>query len=132
MNSKSIAAAALVLITAFGCNKPDDAPQNTAGKGGNALMKINTFHHERRIDSCMVYIKYNAQDAPGNGIYDDSARVTSSPTDTVATFSGLKVGKYYLYGNGWDPLYGSVHGGLPYTVNNDNAQMTFTLPVSEE
>jgi len=138
MNNKllTIIAASLTILTAVACGKDDDnpVPIPVAGKGGSVQLRINTFHHSRRIDSLTVYIKYNTLDAPGNGIYDDSARVVKSATDTVAVFSGLKVGRYYLYGNGWDPIINQgVHGGLPYTINDTLVSpKVFTLPVSEE
>lgn len=139
MNNKllTIIAASLTILTAVACGKDDDNPvvvNPVAGKGGNVQLRVNTFHHSRRIDSITVFIKYNTQDAPGNGIYDDSARVVKSAADTVAVFSGLKAGKYYFYGNGWDPIINQgVHGGLPYTITDTLVTpKVFTLPVSED
>ncbi len=131
MNSKKIALiGASLIVFAAACKKDDDGP--VGGKGGNAQLRVNTFHHARRIDSITVYIKYNTQDQPSNGIYDDSARVVKAPADTVAVFSGLKAGQYYLYGNGWDPMISQgVHGGIPYTITSETVQ-TMNLPVSEE
>ncbi len=132
MKYKHIAllSAFFILFTMAACHKNDDGP--VGGKGGNATLRVNTFHHDKRIDSITVFIKYNTLDAPGNSIYDDSARVVKAPTDTVAVFSGLKTGNYYLYGYGWDPRINSiVKGGLPYVITSETSQI-ITLPVSED
>lgn len=130
-NRIALIAAMAALLASASCSKDDDAGP-IGGKGGNATLRVNTFHHQRRIDSCMVYIKYNSQDAPANGRYDDSARIVKAPADTVATFPGLKAGKYYLFGKGWDtggPY--AVQGGLPYTVTEEKV-VEFDLPVTED
>ncbi len=94
----------ILLFFAASCNKGDDGPAtDTAGKGGNAILKITPRHHGNQIDSCTIYVKYNAVDAPVNGRYDDSAKCILTGGIPVATFSGLKKGNYYLYGYGWDP-----------------------------
>jgi hypothetical protein len=128
-NIIALTGASLLLLTAA-CNKDDDALQG--GKGGLATLSVNTFHHSRRIDSAMVYIKYQAKDLPANGRYDDSARVVKGTSDTVAVFTGLKTGNYYLYGKGWD-RFGpyAVQGGIPYQINSETT-LTVNVPVSEE
>ena len=133
MNIKRIAliGASLIIVAASACNKDDDNGP-VGGTGGSATLRVNTFHHTRRIDSITVYIKYNAQDQPANGKYDDSARVVKGASDTVAIFSGLKAGKYYLYGNGWDPMINqAVHGGIPYTITSETT-LSVNLPVTED
>lgn len=102
-----------------------------AGKGGNAVLKITPRHHGKNIDSCKIYIKYNTQDLPADGKYDDSATCVPDGGTPVATFSNLKKGNYYLYGSGWDPdIAQGVVGGTPYVISDENLQ-SYNLSVSE-
>lgn len=115
------------------CKKDDPidpvSPAGTAGKGGNATLKVTPKHHGIVIDSCMVYIRYNTQDAATT--YDDSTRVATENGGSTATFSGLKTGNYYLYGKGWDnSISMEVIGGLPYTITEE-ATLSVNLPVTE-
>lgn len=120
---------ALSLISLAGCNGKDDPAPQTAGKGGAATLRVTTRHHTKLIDSCMVYIKYNASSLPAS--FDDSARVSVSRSDTLATFAGLKAGKYYLYGKGWDrQLAKEVVGGFDHTISSEVVQ-NVTVYVTE-
>lgn len=126
---KSISFGALGLLLLAACNRDDD--KNTAGKGGNAVLRIVPKHHEvyKNIVDCKVYIKYNAQDAPAS--YDDSAVVLDMSGMPTATFSGLKTGNYYLYGYGFDTsIRQNVKGGIPYTIKSETT-LDITLPVTE-
>ena len=121
-------------IFAASCKKSDDNNAATAGKGGNAVLKITPRHHGKQIDSCTIYVKYNAVDAPVNGVYDDSAKCVLTGGIPVATFSGLKTGNYYLYGYGWDPTLvppQHVRGGFAYPLQQETAQ-SYDLAISEE
>jgi hypothetical protein len=122
-----------ILLLLTGCKPDDTEPDPIGGKGGSATLGVIPRHHARVIDSCMVYIKYNAVDTPANGRYDDSARVVKGTGESRATFSGLKKGKYYVYGYGWDAGMarpGPVKGGFAYRISSENAQ-TLDLAVSE-
>jgi hypothetical protein len=115
-----------LLLFAAGCNRGDDEK--------TATLSVTPRHHGRAIDSCMVYIKYNATDIPANGIFDDSAKCVPVGGIPVATFSGLKGGNHYLYGFGWDPQLTPpqvVRGGfaLPFSAESDQA---IDLAVSED
>ena len=138
MNKYAMALAGLLLFAAS-CNKPDDTPVVTptvdsAGKGGNATLHITPRHHGRQIDSCTIYVKYNATDKPADGRYDDSAQCVQAGGIPVATFSRLRKGKYYLYGYGWDPTLSPpqhVKGGYAYNLATETVQST-DLAVSED
>lgn len=105
-------------------------PPIEAGKGGNAELRITPKHHQRTIDTCMVYIKYNTSEAPTS--YDDSVQCTMHSGDTVAVFSGLKTGKYYLYGRGYDKgIFQTVVGGAPYTISSETVQ-NLNLYITED
>ena len=133
---RSFAAFALLSISFAAC-KPDDDTTPIAGKGGRTSLRVIPFHHNRSatIDSCTVYIRYNAQDAPGDGRYDDSAKVLSQGAGVppAATFPGLQPGNYYLFGRGYDPLINQiVRGGSPFTIPTELVTYDAWLPVGEE
>jgi hypothetical protein len=124
----AICIAAVAMLAVAACNRKDEET-DVAGKGGNAVLKVVPKHHDDEIDSCKVYIKYNTLDVASS--YDDSASVIQVNGAPVATFSGLKKGKYYLYGKGWDAsISKEVKGGLPQTIAEDKTY-ELTLPVSE-
>lgn len=107
---------------------------DTPGKGGSASLMLYPQHHgvERNLSNMKVYIKYNTQVPPSNGVYDDSIACTMTDTMSVGTFSGLNNGPYYLYGYGYDTsIHENVKGGIPYTISTQSSQ-TVLLPVSED
>ncbi|MBW7912235.1 MAG: hypothetical protein H3C54_00680 [Taibaiella sp.] len=118
--------------------KGGETPKSTGGKGGNASFEITPNHNGIDIDSCMVYIKYDASVVPINGQYDDSTWAVRNEKDKtqppVAKFSGLKPGNYYIYGKGWDIIRSvHVHGGLPFIIIQDNVNTNhiYNLPLME-
>lgn len=128
MNYKHGLMAGLMLLAA-GCGKDDDS------KGASTFsLQVTPKHHGRAIDSCTIYIKYDAVDAPADGRYDDSAKCVPLNGAPVAVFSNLKRGNHYLYGYGWDPQLTppkAVKGGYAYPDNGDATQRV-ELAVSEE
>ena len=107
-----------LILAAGSCKKAADTTVADAGKGGSATLTVTPEHHGEFVDTCTVYIKYNTQDAPANGLYDDSAVCTLVNATPVATFSGLKNGNYYLLAMGYHSLYTPpyVKGGIKYTI----------------
>lgn len=128
-NSKLITLFTISFFTITSCNRIEK--DENAGKGGNATLKIVLKHHteSKNILNGKVYIKYNAQDAPSS--FDDSANcvmVDSTPTGTI---TGLKTGKYYLYGTGFDTTVNqAVKGGVPYEIKTETS-FDISLPVTE-
>ena len=125
-------AAGISLLAA--CKRDDDtppAPPLEGGKGGNATLKVTPQHHAQNVDSCTIYIKYAAQDAPADGNYDESAKCVMENGKPVATISNLKKGSYYLYGEGWD-INGpyAVRGGIPYVISEETT-LNINVPVTE-
>lgn len=111
------------------CNRKEK--EDNAGKGGNTTLNIVLKHHNesKNILNGKVYIKYNAQDAPSS--FDDSANCLTVSGIATGTFTGLKKGKYYLYGTGYDTsISQAVKGGVPYTVSEE-ISLNITLPVTE-
>lgn len=124
----TVAVASLFVLHMAACNRTDEAA-DMAGKGGNATLRLTPMHHSEPIDSCKVYIKYNTLDAAT--AYDDSTWATVVGGMPVATFSGLRAGRYYIFGHGWDASIGTeVRGGLPVTISEQQLY-NLTLPVTE-
>ena len=119
--------AIIVLASNFSCKK-----KPSAGLGGNAKLKIAAKHHGITIDSCTISIKFNSLDAPSNGMYDLTQKVSKGITgESFAIFEGLKPGDYYVYGLGWDPsISNNVKGGIPYTIK-DETDLSIIVPVTE-
>lgn len=125
----------LFSVAMVACDKDDNVtvPDNgpvIGGKGGLATLKISAMDDTLAIDSCKIYIKYNATQMPTS--FDDSTVCTFvDQKPPVVTFPNLKKGSYYLYAKGWN-IYKSqtVHGGIPYTIVHDTlATYTMQIPV---
>lgn len=128
-NSKLFALFAISFFAITSCSRTEK--DENAGKGGNASLKVVLKHHNeaKSILNGKVYIKYNAQDAPSS--FDDSTNclmVDGTPTGTI---TGLKKGKYYLYGTGYDTTVSqAVKGGVPYEIKEEISH-EISLPVTE-
>lgn len=121
--------ALMSVLAIAACKRDEPIEPASAGKGGNATLKITPTHHGVAIDSCTVYIKYNTQDAATS--YDDSVKCIPDNGVPTATFTGLKKGNYYLYGKGWDASISmEVVGGLPYVISEETT-LAANLPVTE-
>lgn len=143
---------AAVILVGAGCKKikrtensvtvttnGGETPKSTGGKGGNASFEITPNHDGVDIDSCKVFIKYDASVIPVNNQFDDSVWAVRDARDRtkppVATFSELKPGNYYIYAKGWDIIRSvHVHGGLPFIIIEDHVNTThiFNLPLMED
>jgi hypothetical protein len=122
---------ATIALGAYGCNHDDGV--TVGGKGGNASLTVYPRHHEvaKNIINFKAYIKYNTQNAPSNGVYDDSVACTNHDSLVSGMFSGLTNGNYYIFGEGLDTAATEeVHGGTSYTIKEQKAQ-DVVLPVSE-
>lgn len=113
---------------------PDQPPKPVSGAGGTASFRIIPNHNGIDIDSCMVYIKYDAAVVPADKQYDDSVKAMIVDGKPIARFDNLLPGNYYLFGNGWDLVRSEhVHGGLPFVILEENKSTThtFTLPLEQ-
>lgn len=118
---------AVTMLTSTSCERKES---NIAGKGGKATLKVTPQHHGKNIDSCTVSLKYNTQDKPTTA-YDETVKCVMENGKPVATFSELKPGNYYLYGNGWDKnISQNVEGGIPYTIGEEKTY-EINVPVTE-
>ena len=142
--SRSTLILAVVLLTGVGCRKlkhsesgktvtqiQGETPAPQGGKGGNATLKITPNHDGLIIDSCMVYIKYDASVIPFDNQFDDSAKARIIDGKTYATFSGLKTGNYYIFGRGWDLVRSEkVSGGMPFIITEEHKGTTHSFDLA--
>jgi hypothetical protein len=128
MNPKLILATVSLFVITSGCKckRPGDEV-NIGGKGGNVTLNVTTQHHENDL-SAMVYIKYNATEEPAS--YDDSVKTETVNGHPVASFSGLKKGKYYLHGVGWDDEYDELAKGSITFEATEEITYQLYLPIS--
>lgn len=120
----------MATFTLTSCSRKDDNKTvDAAGKGGNTTLKVTPQHHGQNIDSCTIYLKYNAKELPSD--FDEQTICIMENGKPVATFTGLKKGDYYIYGKGWDPsITQKVVGGIPYTVSEEKTY-DINIPVTE-
>lgn len=110
-----VAVCSIFLFTACKKNKI------TGGEyGGTANLNVAAQHNARDIDSCWIYIKYNATEAPTLTGYDDSALAAKGAGRPLVKFSNLTTGNYYLFAKGYDPVYQQpASGGMVVTVDRE-------------
>lgn len=122
-----------ITIIIFSCKKKA-LPNAGHGGGGTATLVVLPQHHNisKNIDTCKVYIKYNAQNTPANGQYDDSTNCTCANGVVTCTFDSLRNGDYYLFGLGYDTsVYKHIDGGLYCPINAQHATTTVDLAITE-
>jgi len=122
----------VVGLSSVSCKKKADPVVPTGGLGGTATLLIYPQHHAKAysINTCKVYIKYNASDAPAT--YDDSAICICADSIVSCTFTNLKNGNYYLYGYGYDTVvHYTVAGGLGVSISTQGATTNVALPITE-
>lgn len=86
------------------------------GLGGDASLGITAKHHGAAIPGTVIYIKYGAEEFPGEdlSLYDATATADNSG---YALIDNLRYGKYYLYGVGYDSsVQAIVKGGAPFVI----------------
>ena len=124
-----LSAGILFSASLISCTRTEN--ERSAGKGGSAILNCVPKHHDvsKNIVNGKIYIAYNADNIPS--AYDDSASCTFVGGVPSATFNGLKAGKYYILGTGYDTsINQAVKGGLSYTINQETT-LEITVPVTE-
>jgi hypothetical protein len=111
-----------------------------AGAGGDVTIVARLQHHGVTIPNIVghldsVYVKYNATNSPGTDLsLFDTLFIGEAGEDHVH-LEGLKCGKYYLFGAGYDPAQDSIHhrvtGGIPYNLTTTTGEVDINVPVSE-
>lgn len=114
---------ALLAFTFNSCHKE--------GLGGNSTITGIVAHHGKPIPNCVVYLKFNTQDYPGESPSDYDTHVTA---DAKGEYSFPKVyqGDYYVFGKGFDTSINQiVKGGVPVKVKR-NKVVSQDVPVTED
>lgn len=115
---------AILLLLLISCGRRS---KSIAGKGGKATLRVSMVHDDELSKEGTIYIKYNSDDKPANNAFDDSAIIKAVDGKPAATFSGLRAGKYYLFGKGYDPNHADeIKGGAKYTLTNETV-LEYTL-----
>lgn len=115
--------AALLAFAFSSCHKE--------GLGGNSSITGTVAHHGKPIPGCVVYLKFNTQDFPGESPANYDTSVTA---DANGEYSFPKVyqGDYYIYGIGKDQgINQVVKGGVPVKVKR-NKTVSQDVPVTED
>ncbi len=123
--SKSVIAICLLVLafTASSCHKE--------GLGGNGSIIGIVSHHEKPIPNCVVYIKFNTSDFPGESPTNYDGSVTADSKGEY-TFPKVYAGDYYLYGIGYDnAIMEIVKGGIPVKVKRNKSTQA-DVPVTED
>ena len=105
---------------------------NKEGFGGFASISGIVKHHSKAIPNALVYLKFNARNAPGTSVADYDY---STVADSLGNYmiDGLKKGDYFLFGAGFDSGIGlNVEGGIPVKIATDESVVNTNIPVTEE
>lgn len=134
-NAVMMISAAALVAGAAACNRSDDSGC-VAGTGGDLTLVVFPQHHGKPIPNKAnyldtVFVKFNTQDAPSDGVYDKYF-VGEAGEDHIH-LTGLKCGNYYLFGTGYDTTINQrVKGGIPYTTEQSSGEVDLNLPVTED
>lgn len=109
------------------CKKSGNNTPSGGGPGGNTTLLVMPQHGGVLIDSCTVFIKYGTDNAPTDGVYDDSAVVALNDTIPIAAFHNLTNGVYYLFGRGYHSTYSPPYlkGGRNVTISNQDSVQVY-------
>jgi hypothetical protein len=111
-----------LFVLAIGCVRKtkivDPTPAPVGGLGGHGSLRVTPKYRDKPIDSCMIWIKYNAYEAPDSPMkYDDSAWVKTKDGKPLAQFDSLKQGNYFFRAIGWDTdIADTVLGGATFKI----------------
>ncbi len=122
------------LVTSCKKDKDPDPVQCTAGTGGNVNLTAYLVHHADTITNGILYIKYNAVNFPGHpDTINYEASYTMDTGEDHIIVSGLKCGKYFLWGMAYDnAISDSVVGGIPLNLIQTSGTLNFIVPVTED
>ena len=125
----------VILLVSFSCAKKDteDADQPCkAGGNGNVTIVATPTHHGAYVQALHGYIKFNAQDYPGNLAADYDLVVTGNVSDNKFYFNNFHCGNYYVYAEAIDTVtHDTLHGGMPIQPTLVSGEFDIILHVSE-
>jgi hypothetical protein len=136
MKSSYLFLSCALLGLVFSCSSCKDDDSCTAGTGGNLTIVSKLAHHGDVIPNDSLYpdtvwVKFNATDWANAPQGYDLQVIGVFPEDHIH-IEGLKCGKYYLYGSGWDASVSQVvKGGKPFETDQKDGEISTTIPVTE-
>ena len=121
----------VLLIYCFSCKK--------AGLAGDNTVVAYPQHHGKSIFSHSIpnfrdtiYVKFNAVELPGTSPTNFDKTFIGEIGEDHVHIHGLQIGKYYLYGVGWDTTISQrVSGGIPIELKQLTAETMINVPVTE-
>jgi hypothetical protein len=137
-NIPIVFAITIFAVTWISCKKENKC---TGGSGGNLYFVATLMHHTKHIYGLpnyrdTVYVKYNSQDKPSNGLAGFDAKFIGDVGKDYVVITGLQCGDYYFYGAGRDTTidtltYPHVVGGYPYSTTQTSGLIPITIAVTE-
>lgn len=118
---RSILPILLIVIMLASCEK--------AGTGGKAQLNVHVMRKstETAVPEATVYIKYNANEFPGDSPGNYDASVTTDKAGYVE-FNGLRRGNYYLYATSLDTATGiETSGGIYFDIENKTGERDIVI-----
>lgn len=122
-----------VALTYTSCK---DEEECVAGSGGNLTVVATLAHHGLTIPNDSLYpdtvwVKFGVSDWANAPAGYDLRVIGEYPEDHVH-IEGLKCGKYYLYGSGYDAtIQMVVKGGKPFETSQTDGEVSTTIAVVE-
>lgn len=117
----------ILVLFLLGVSCKKDAPQELEG---SIILNVFVVHHEIPVQEATVYLKEQATEFPGEnpGAYDRN----SETFESLARFTKLLPGKYWIYGEGFDGI-DSVVGYMPIELADSSNfdEVDVKLHVSE-
>lgn len=111
----------------------DDGSCLYGGSGGNVSVVARLYHHDSLIVALpsyrdTVFVKYNSESSSSTF---DAYFIGDTAEDHVH-INGLKPGKYFFRGVGFDPRINQrVVGGVPLTITQSSGEINLNIPVTE-
>lgn len=125
----------VILLASASCTKKDseDADRScTAGDNGDVTIVASPTHHGAYVQALSAYIKFNAQDYPGNSAADYDLVVPGNMSDNKFYFNNLHCGPYYVYATAIDTVTNdTLSGGIPIQPTLMSGEFDIILHVSE-
>ena len=133
MKNKFIFGSLLAVATIFLFNSCKE------GLGGESTLVVYLKHHDDTIKNHVgwndtVFVKYNTNDLPGTKPADFDTYFVGETGEDHVRIPGLKAGRYFLFGVGFDSLKSyRVVGGRPIRIKykDRSSEETIDLAVTE-
>jgi hypothetical protein len=125
-----------LLLATSSCTKSssDDMTDQPclAGSNGDLTIVASPTHHGAYAKALNAYIKFNAQDYPGNSPADYDLVVSGNLTDNKFYFRNMNCGNYYVYAEAIDTnTHDTLRGGIPIQPMLLSGEFDIILHVSE-